>query len=673
MAGVLSGHPAQTTTSDGIWPTTSVLIGMRRALARNSPGGRETVLALRFAGLLVAVGTLLLGLVGPGLDRSVDLLAALILGWLVGWVMGPIMVRGAGQGLRPEWFALLPVPPRRLAAGLLGASLVGVAPALTLVAFAAMPVAAGRFGMLPVLVALPAMLLELLVVVLLSRVVVAAMTGLLSTRHGQELGGLLFAVVIALASGGWSLASVMGQQLAQGPGPALSTTLRVLPSGWGPVAVGAAARSDWPLVLGPLFGLAVLAGLLVLAWAWLLPRTMRQPAGQAPRMARRRTPTGHAPRMARNRAVTGRAAARHRLLPAGPTGAVVGKELRVWRRDPARLLLLLLAVLISGLNLAVPAVIFHGPAALPWAGLAATLIVGMGTANMYGDDGTALWLTRMTPGTERADVRGRQAAWLLVVAPATVALTVAVTALTGQGWAWPWVLATLPAVLGGTAGLTILVSATMPIRQKDPGRRTGPFDTSDDPSAAGALIGRQYLMLLLAALTAVPAGAVVLAGAARHEPILQAAGVLAGIATGVLLYWWGGRIAARRLATRGADLMDLLNLGPQARTRGTGSYSGRPRPAGERGVPSRTGPEPGRPLPRGKAALRGALLTLGILCIVPQGLVPIGFNLLGVDQEVKVWFAARYLEESLQAPAAAAFIVVGMLAILFARSISRSR
>jgi hypothetical protein len=40
--------------------------------------------------------------------------------------------------------------------------------------------------------------------------------------------------------------------------------------------------------------------------------------------------------------------------------------------------------------------------------------------------------------------------------------------------------------------------------------------------------------------------------------------VLAGIATAVLLYWWGGRAASRRLAGGGAELMDLLNLGPQA-------------------------------------------------------------------------------------------------------------
>jgi ABC-2 type transport system permease protein len=675
VAGVLTGHSGGSTSGEAIWRTIGVLIGMRRSLARNSPGGWGTVLALRFAGLLVAVGTLLLGLVRLDPDRSVDLLAALILGWLVGWVMGPIMVRGAAQGLRPEWFALLPVPPRRLAAGLLGASFAGVAAALTLVAFAALPVAASRFGLLPVLVAVPATLLELLVVVLLSRVVVAAMIGLLSTRRGQELGGLLLAVVIAIASGGWSLAWLMGQQLAQGAGPVLSTTLRVLPSGWGPVAVAAAGRSDWLLALGPLLGLAVLAVLLVLAWAWLLPRIMRQPTGHTPWIARRRAAS-------RRPALVGvpsqlpatprqPPAAWHRLLPGGPTRAVVVKELRGWRRDPGRVLLLLLAVLISGVNLAVPAVIFHGPAALPWVGLAAALIVGMGTANVYGDDGTALWLTRMTPGTERADVRGRQAAWLLVVAPATVALTVAVTALVGQGWAWPWILATLPAVLGGTAGLTVWISAARPIREKDPQRRTSPFDTSDDPIAAGALVGGQYLMLLLAALTAVPAGAVVLAGAAWHQPVLQAAGVLAGIATGVLLYWWGGRAAARRLAGRGAELMDLLNLGPQARSPQAGSPQAR-RARGFRDW-LRPAREPGVPLRRGKAALRGALLTVGILCIVPQGLVPIGFNLLGVDQQVKVWFAARYLEQDLQAPAAAAFIAVGLLAILFAGTISRSR
>lgn len=642
MAGVLTGGPAGASTRDA----TRSLVGMRRMLARNSPGGSGTVLTLRALGLGLAVGTLLLGLVRyDDPSRSVDLLATLTLGWLIGWVMGPIVVRGAGLGLRPEWFALLPIPARRLAAGLLGASFVGFAPAVTLLAFGALAVTAGRFGVLPVLVAAPAMLLQLTVVVLASRVVVAALTATLSSRRGQELGGLLMAVVIAIASGGWSLATVMGQQLATGPSPALSTALRVLPSGWGAVAVAAAARSDWPIVAGALGGLAVLSGLLLAAWARLLPAIMRRPGGHAPR-----TLGGHT---ASDQTAAKHPAVWRRLLPAGPTGAVVGRELRAWRRDPGRTLLLLLALLISGLNLAVPAVAFNAPAALPWVGLAAALIVSMGAANVYGDDGTAFWLTRMVPGVERADVRGRQLAWLLVVAPVMVVLTVAFTVLSGQGWAWPWVLATVPAALGGTAGLMVLVSVTWPVRQKDPHRRSSPFDTGDDPNAAGAVIGQQYLMLLLAALTAVPGVTLVLLGSLRDQPALQAAGVLVGTATGVLLYWEGGRIAARRLADRGAELMDLLNLGPPAPTRGT-------RPV-----------EPEVQPPRWKSATVGTLWTAGVLCVVPQGLVPIVFNLLGVDQQVKVWFVARYLPQGLQVPAALGFIAVGVLAIWGAETIRR--
>jgi hypothetical protein len=645
MAGVLTPTTPIATTRDAA----SALIGMRRTLARNSPGGSGTVVVFRIIGLGLAVATLLCGLIRfEDPSRSVDLVAALMLGWLIGWVMGPILVRGAGLGLRPEWFALVPIPPRRLATGLLGASFAGVAAAITLVAFAVLLLTAAQFGVLPVLVAVPAALLELVMVVLLSRVVAAGLAATMSSRRGQELGGLLMAVVIALASGGWSLATVIGQQLATGTSPTLGTALRVLPSGWGAVAVAAADRSDWPVVLTALAGLAVLSLLLLGAWARLLPVTMRRSGGRAPRAARGRT--------ARSATAAGQPAAWERLLPASPTGAVVAKELRAWRRDPGRSLLLLLALLISGLNLAVPALAFDLPAGLPWVGLAAALIVAMGAANLYGDDGTALWLTRMVPGVEEADVRGRQAAWLLVVAPVMVALTVGLTAFSGQGWAWPWVLATLPAMLGATAGLGVLVSVTRPVRQKDPNRRTGPFDTGDDPNAAGAVIGQQYLLLVLAALAAVPAATLVLLGDLRNQPLVQGAGVVVGVATGVLLFWWGGRVAARLLADGGAELMDLLHLGPQARTHRD---------------PTSPAPVPAVELPRWKSAARNTLWTVGILLVVPQGLVPIGFNLFGVDQQVKVWFAARYLPQELQLPVAAGFVAAGLLAIWWAVAIGR--
>jgi hypothetical protein len=104
-----------------------------------------------------------------------------------------------------------------------------------------------------------------------------------------------------------------------------------------------------------------------------------------------------------------------------------------------------------------------------------------------------------------------------------------------------------------------------------PGPREGPapaqrpFDTGDDPSTSSALAAHGYLMLVLVALAAVPCATLVLLGGLWQRPALQAAGVLVGVATGGLLYWSGGRVAARRLADRGAELMDLLRLGPQAR------------------------------------------------------------------------------------------------------------
>jgi hypothetical protein len=53
--------------------------------------------------------------------------------------------------------------------------------------------------------------------------------------------------------------------------------------------------------------------------------------------------------------------------------------------------------------------------------------------------------------------------------------------------------------------------------------------------------------------------------------------------------------------------------------------------------------------------------------------VPIAFNLFGIDQQVKVWFAARYLPQDLQIPVAAGFVAVGAVAIWGAVSIGRGR
>ena len=298
----------------------------------------------------------------------------------------------------------------------------------------------------------------------------------------------------------------------------------MLPSGWGLVAVDAAARGDWLPALGALGGLVVLIGLLLAAWVALLARQMD---GRSSRPLRSSTSSP-------------------RLLPrpAAPVGAVVNRELRTWWRDLTRIgfasFALFYALVFCGLPLLADVSVF-----VPLTGVIGVVVMAGMTANVYAADGTALWLTLTSAGAERSDVRGRQLAWLALVGPAATLLTIGCTLAGGQTWAWPWVLALLPALLGGAAGVVLVLSILAPVPMTDPHLR----------GAAAMDNGTDYfqflLTALLTALCALPAFAVVLGGELLGLQWLRWAGVPAGIASGVLWAWLLGRVAYRRArATR---------------------------------------------------------------------------------------------------------------------------
>ena len=113
----------------------------------------------------------------------------------------------------------------------------------------------------------------------------------------------------------------------------------------------------------------------------------------------------------------------------------------------------------------------------------------------------------MTPDASRADVRGRQAAWLIVVAPYTVAVTIAFTMLSGHHAAWPWVLAVLPAVLGGAAGLAPFSSLIS----------VQPPDETGGPTPAWSL--KVHIALLAVALTALVPVTILLAAGLWHNAV----------------------------------------------------------------------------------------------------------------------------------------------------------
>ncbi|MGH2602035.1 MAG: hypothetical protein ACRDJ9_21940, partial [Dehalococcoidia bacterium] len=261
-----------------------------------------------------------------------------------------------------------------------------------------------------------------------------------------------------------------------------------------------------------------------------------------------------------------------------------------------------------------------------------------------------LWLTLITPGAEKEDIRGRQAAWLLTVAPAAALLTVVATALSGQSAAWPWMLTLLPALLGGGAGLVALLSVVVLVPGTDPHKRGGnPLSFGDDD---GAQVGSVFLMLLLVPLTALPAAAVVLAGVLLDQPLVAWAGVPTGIATGVLFAWLLGDIAHRRLRARGPELLALMRHGPA--------------PAGS-GVAAGEGKLPKMPLVQ--TIVVYLCWWLCWLPLFPQGIVPLVFKLIGPP--VRSWFLALYLPPVWQWPVIVAMIALGLAMLAAAIMIPR--
>jgi hypothetical protein len=361
------------------------LVRLKLTLLRRSMTGSRGawMVAGAMAGTGLAVSTIVLAALYRASPAILgDLLGVVYALWLAGWIAGPVW--GGAPLLRAEHFALIPVPPRRLAVGLLGAAFACITTAVTLLAFTSLVVFGARLGVLPALVAVPAVVLQLALVVLLSRLAVTGFGQVARSRIGSAVVGVLIAGLLILSQSGWMPAVAVRTSglLSTGVTPAFATLVRALPSGWGLYAVAAAGRSDWLTAVGMLAGLAAAIALLLLAWSWKLGSL---------RAAR----------------ATIRGTQWVRIRRAGPlsgaVGAVAVKELRTWWRDPLRVQTIAVS-LPWALGTCLLPLTFGSKVLLRWAGPAMALTALTSSVNLYGQDGTALWLTLVIPGAERNDV-----------------------------------------------------------------------------------------------------------------------------------------------------------------------------------------------------------------------------------------------------------------------------
>ena len=157
-----------------------------------------------------------------------DLLGVVFTVWTLGWMLGPAY---SGQPvLRAEQFQLLPIPRRRLAFGLLGAAFAGVTAPVTFIAFTALVVFGIRLGTVPALIAVPAVLLQLILVVLLSRVTALLFGTLSRSRACAAVSALLSVVMLVASSSGWIVIAALHPLVNTGFPPGFSAALRALPS-----------------------------------------------------------------------------------------------------------------------------------------------------------------------------------------------------------------------------------------------------------------------------------------------------------------------------------------------------------------------------------------------------------------------------------------------------------
>lgn len=517
------------------------LISLKLTMLRNSSRGLRIVgWALGGAAVLAtwAVGVLA---ADDGVRYSA--LCVVFALWWVGGALGPVLTSGAGA-LRPDYFALLPIPRRTLGRGLLVSVFVSIASAYVLLALLAAVLHAGAVGPGTVAVVLAGAPLTWVLTVTTSRLVYGLLGAAMRTKLGTEIAGVQFGLMFAAMFTGWmvvqvAVESVTGLLTTGLPAGPVASAVDALPTSWMLLAVEAGAAGDWAAAWLLLLALAGLDVVLVLATVPLL--------------------------VPRSRAVERRAAGRRSpglvagggVLPATQVGAVTMKEVRQWRRDPWRALETSSAVwtgaaigvfaLLSGTNVALSA----------FSGLIVAGMLGLSGCNVYGQDGSAVWqnVVGQDATSVRADVRGRQWAMLVVFVPRALVVSAVFVALSQAWWTLPVLVAAIPATFGAAVGAAILVSAVGVSPGVDPRLRVGPND------ATGNIALHVWVVLLLVCVSVAPTAAVVTWSRLSGEPGLVAAAALVGALNGLAAAWLWGRVAIRYLSTRMTDVFTRIRYG----------------------------------------------------------------------------------------------------------------
>ncbi|BBH70944.1 hypothetical protein ACTI_76290 [Actinoplanes sp. OR16] len=605
---------------------------LRRSL-RENPGPAVAGLA----GLIAAAWLIRYGWTGD--QHTLSILAG---SWVLGWIVLPLLLGGGRGRVRPAHLRLEPVGALTASIGLLAASAVGIGPAVSLLALTALPVHAAQYGLDALLLAALGALLLWLIGLIGSAVALEAV-GHAGGPAGALLTGVFTGTVMGVLGSVWAVAPWVTLLLAVGPPGEVVEALAYAPSSWPVSAVtgspGRAARM--------LAGLFLLVAVAFVAYHLLVRRVLstglpfhrrtirRIPApttvlSAAPATASASTAPATASAAPHPASASASASATapsagladSRALIALPIRAVAVRELRTWLRHPLRLQYLAFSVVYGALLAGLP-MLAGIDFLLPWAGPLTVLWGAAMSSGMVGLDGTALWMPLTTPDGERAEVRGRSLAWLILFTPVGLLLTT-IGALAAPGTSALLAFTALPAVLGAGAAVPIWVALLRIRPAADPRHPTSADNPTDIVSvlvAAGAGL-----------LAAAPAFALQIWG----PEVLRRPALLLGVICGAAAFYGGLWLADDRLGRHGAEVMAAAGQ--------------RTRPATET-IPLTWDAEWYRENQATAWAL--ILLTVGWIPVMPQGVMVLAF---GIDSG---WIIASHLQGGARTAVALTMVAAG--------------
>jgi len=516
-----------------------LLLGRLRAVQKS----RRPWLLLGFLVALALVGFVAFGIITsrgyPETARAVAILLMTL--QLISWVIAPLVAFGVDETVDPHRFSLLPLSRGTLIRGLTVTSLIGWLPLINLLWLLAIAVALSTsWSMLPLAVVV--VLVQLLLCIVLSRAAATAMSALMNSRRGRDLGMLVGFGLFAL----YMLAtSLLGNSNGEGFNAALLSVtgaLAWLPPGALARIPGLVHDGDWGQA-----GVAVLIaaaglGLALYWWMKALARTLESGSSMT---------ESSAPSSSDEFGALGRRAT-------GVTGIVAARDVVLIWRDPMRRISWLISIVMAfGWPLLV---IQSGHGAL-FAVAFGSLLMGLQAANQLALDGSGLWLHLVMSGERskyRDEIRGHVAVALVPGLVVVVLATVLFAILRSDLDLLPGALGINIAAMLGSAAFSCWLSAALPYGV--PQSRSSMF-ASAAPGQKGRSGGASLAVMGGGLAVAIPSAVLTWIGADRDVAAWGWAALVVGIVLGTVMLLRLIEIAATKYFESGPEILHLVSAG----------------------------------------------------------------------------------------------------------------